>query len=86
MHFDHQPVSGSTPESQASQRGNARLGMKLFIFYTGMYGLFVAISAFSFTSLAVPVFGVPAAVTAGFGLILGAILLAVLYTRACTSD
>jgi uncharacterized membrane protein (DUF485 family) len=86
MHFDHQSVNESAPQSLASQQGNARLGMRLFIFYTSLYSLFVAISAFSFSSLAIPVFGVPAAVTAGFGLILGAIILAVLYARACTSE
>ena len=65
----------------------SRLGLALFVLYTVLYSAFVAVAAFgtfrggvAAGGLASPAFGgLSWAVVAGFSLILGAIVLAVLY-------
>ena len=72
---------GSVPEDPAPERltYNAKLGLVLFAAYTALYANFVLISAFRVEWMGVLWGGVPASVWCGFGLILAAVALAVLY-------
>lgn len=67
---------------------NARLGLGFFAAYTALYATFVGVAAFGTFNggaaagglSAKAVLGLPWGVVAGFGLIAGAFLLAVLYS------
>jgi uncharacterized membrane protein (DUF485 family) len=66
---------------------NARLGLVLFFLYLAIYGAFVYLSAFRPQLMAQPALaGVNLAVVYGFGLILGAFVLAILYMALCKSE
>ena len=68
-------------------RYNARLGIVLFIVYLLIYAGFVALSAFAPSVMAKPVVGgVNLAVVYGFGLIVGAFVLAIVYMAMCRRD
>ena len=68
------------------QTRNTRLGLVLFAVYLLFYGGFVLLAAFSPESLAVlPWAGVNLAIWYGFGLIVAALLLALVYGWACRS-
>ncbi|MEY5061219.1 MAG: hypothetical protein RIS45_1140 [Planctomycetota bacterium] len=68
-------------------RRSARLGLVFFAVYTALYGAFVGVAAFGTFTAGVPsgglastaAFGLPWGVVAGFGLIGGAFVLAVMY-------
>lgn len=63
---------------------NTRLGLILFAVYTVFYGGFVLLSAFAPGSMeATPLAGVNLAVLYGFGLIIGAFVLALVYGFLC---
>jgi len=70
-----------------TQSRNARLGLVFFAAYTALYAAFVGVAAFGTFSggtadgglSATAILGLPWGVVAGFGLIGGAFLLAVLY-------
>ena len=72
---------GPVPEDPAPEQltYNAKLGLVLFAAYTALYANFVLISAFRVEWMGVLWGGVPASVWCGFGLILAAVALAVLY-------
>lgn len=66
------------------QTRNTRLGLALFSVYLLFYGGFVLLAAFSPESLAVlPLAGVNLAIWYGFGLIVAALVLALIYGWAC---
>jgi uncharacterized membrane protein (DUF485 family) len=66
---------------------NSRIGLALFALYMVFYGGFVLIAAFSpGTMEATPLAGVNLAIWYGFGLIVAAILLAILYGLACRKE
>ena len=66
------------------QTRNTRLGLALFAVYLLFYGGFVLLAAFSPDSLAVlPFAGVNLAIWYGFGLIVAALVLALIYGWAC---
>lgn len=70
-HLDDDPVLAAR---------QSRLGLVLFFVYLAAYGGFMGLSAFAPGLMARPVFaGVNLAITYGLGLILGAVVLAVLY-------
>lgn len=71
-------------EAEHANRKNARLGLILFFVYLTVYGAFVAICAFSFKTMETPVLGVNLAIVYGFGLIVFALLLAIVYMWLCT--
>jgi uncharacterized membrane protein (DUF485 family) len=59
------------------------LGLKLFVLYLVAYALFVGLNAFSPDVMKTPVVaGVNLAIVYGFGLIVGAFVLAVIYAVA----
>ena len=77
----------STPPPTPPARGrNARLGLWFFAVYCILYGGFMVLSAFSFKTLAKPVAGVNWAILYGMGLIVAALVLAILYMFLCTRD
>ncbi|MCO5240048.1 MAG: DUF485 domain-containing protein [Chitinophagaceae bacterium] len=62
----------------------AKLGIKFFFFYLTVYAGFVAIGVLNYELLAIEVFkGINLAVIYGFGLIVLAVLLGVLYNALC---
>jgi uncharacterized membrane protein (DUF485 family) len=66
---------------------NARIGMVLFGVYLLLYGGFVLINAFSPSTMELtPIEGVNLAILYGFGLIVAALLLALLYGWLCRED
>ncbi|MAV35390.1 MAG: hypothetical protein CMJ59_08015 [Planctomycetaceae bacterium] len=66
---------------------NARLGMGLFVIYLVLYGTYVFMNAFSARTMeATPIAGVNLAILFGFGLILAALMLALVYGFLCDSD
>ena len=72
-------------EPTSADRRNSRLGLWLFAGYCAAYGLFMALAAFSPDTMALRVGGrVNLAVTYGFGLIVLAFVLAVIYLVACS--
>lgn len=70
-----------------SRRANSRLGMVLFLIYLSLYGSFVVVNAFSPSTMeATPVAGVNLAILFGFGLIIMAFLLALIYGMFCGDE
>jgi uncharacterized membrane protein (DUF485 family) len=66
------------------QPRNARVGLWLFFIYLAIYGGFVLLAAFSpATMQRTPLAGVNVAIWYGFGLIAGALVLALLYGWLC---
>lgn len=66
---------------------NARLGYLLFMVYLLLYGGFVFINAFAADVMEItPVAGVNLAVLYGFGLIVAALVLALIYGFMCTAE
>jgi uncharacterized membrane protein (DUF485 family) len=66
---------------------NSRIGLVLFGVYLVFYGAFVLIAAFSPQTMeATPLAGVNLAVWYGFGLIVGALVLALIYGWACRTQ
>ncbi|MCO6458350.1 MAG: DUF485 domain-containing protein [Pirellulaceae bacterium] len=66
---------------------NARLGRWLFLIYLALYGGFVLLNAFSPQTMEwIPLGGINLAVVYGFGLIVAAFVLAMLYGVLCRND
>lgn len=66
------------------QTANARVGLILFTVYLLLYGGFVLLNAFATETMEwTPVAGVNLAILYGFGLIVAALMLAVLYGLLC---
>lgn len=64
--------------------GNARIGIVLFAVYLLLYGGFVFLNAFAADVMeTTPIAGVNLAILYGFGLIIAALLLALLYGVLC---
>ncbi|MGI9428830.1 MAG: DUF485 domain-containing protein [Bythopirellula sp.] len=65
---------------------NTRIGLVLFLCYLLLYVGFVLLNAFSPTTMErTPIAGVNLAILYGFGLIISAFVLAVIYGLACKS-
>lgn len=72
-------------EPTSTDRQHTRLGLWLFAGYCAAYGLFMVLAAFSPATMALRVGGrVNLAVTYGFGLIVLAFILAVIYLVVCS--
>ncbi|MFP6763709.1 MAG: DUF485 domain-containing protein [Planctomycetaceae bacterium] len=66
---------------------NAHLGLKLFTVYLALYGGFVFLNAFSAETMeSTPFAGVNVAILYGFGLIIAAIVLSLIYGFICGND
>jgi uncharacterized membrane protein (DUF485 family) len=79
-HHVHHLSEEEDPELAA---GNARRGLVLFTVYLAFYAGFVLLSAFGRPVMEIIVGGINVAVWYGFGLILGALILALVYARLC---
>ena len=66
---------------------NARLGLVLFAVYLVLYGGFVLLNTFAPQTMeATPIAGINLAILSGFGLIIAAIIMALLYGVLCTAE
>lgn len=69
------------------QSRNSRIGLVLFVVYLALYGGFVLLNAFRPDLMEwTPVGGLNLAVLYGFGLIIGALVLSLIYGLVCTND
>lgn len=81
--MDHGPAVKLGVDNAAKRK--TRLGIWMFIFYTIVYGVFVAIGVTNYEAMSIQVIGeLNLAVTYGFGLILLAIVLGLVYNMRCT--
>lgn len=66
---------------------NARLGLQLFCIYLLFYGGFVLVNTFSPETMELtPVAGINLAILSGFGLIVAALVLALIYGVMCQGE
>lgn len=66
---------------------NARFGLKLFFGYLFLYGSFVLLSAFAPSIMELqPIAGLNLAVLWGFGLIIAAVVFALVYGAMCADE
>ncbi len=83
------PILSPTPvddETEEISARNARYGMVLFLVYLAVYSVYVVLNAFKPTVMdAVPLLGVNLAVLFGLGLIVLALVLALVYAWLCRS-
>lgn len=78
----HEPAAQSGPDHAVEEK--TRLGVWMFILYAIIYGGFVAINVLKPTLMEVRIiFGLNLAVVYGFGLIVFALILALIYNRIC---
>ena len=78
----HEPASQGGPDPAANYK--MRLGVYMFIAYAAFYAGFVLINTFAPTLMEATVFlGLNLAVVYGFGLIIVALILALIYNRKC---
>ncbi len=74
------PQSSNAPREQR----NARYGLILFAVYLALYAGFMAVSTLSPRAMAAPVLlGINLAIVYGFGLIIAALVLALIYMALC---
>lgn len=80
----HEPAASSGPDPATDYKTS--LGVKLFIVYCVVYTIFVLINVFSNQTMAVELFlGLNVAVVYGFGLIVFALVLALVYNALCSA-
>ena len=66
---------------------NARIGLVLFVIYLLLYGGFVFLNAFAADVMEMtPIAGVNLAILYGFGLIIAALILALVYGFLCKEE
>jgi uncharacterized membrane protein (DUF485 family) len=81
------PESLSSDTPSAERLHNAALGLKLFVLYLVLYLGFVLINAFAANLMETEVFsGLNLAIVYGFGLIIFAIVLAMIYGLMCQRE
>lgn len=81
--MQHGPAVKLGKDNAAEKK--AKLGIWLFLLYSLVYAIFVAIAVFSYESMSEIVFmGQNLAVVFGFGLIVFAIVLGIIYNWICT--
>ncbi|MCE9606869.1 MAG: DUF485 domain-containing protein [Planctomycetia bacterium] len=84
MGLDHGPSTHIETEDEITAARNAKLGMKLFVLYLAVYAIYVFLAAFSPQTLrTIGPFGLNVAVLYGFGLIIKALCLALVYAWIC---
>lgn len=71
-------------EDDATINRRTRIGLRLLAIYGSAYAIFIGLCAFGSQSLATwSAWGVPVSIWYGMGLMVGAMLMAVLYGRLC---
>lgn len=81
--FDHGPNVSSEQDDPAVSARNARYGLLLFVIYFAFYAAFVGLNAFWPDVMSLQVAGVNLSVSYGLGLIVAAIVLALIYSWLC---
>ena len=77
-------AQSAEPHDPVRDRRHSRIGLVLFAIYLAIYAIYVVVNAFWPTVMdAVPLAGVNLAILYGFGLIGGAIVLALIYGWLC---
>jgi len=85
--FGHSGLTIMSDLGSVNDQSNARLGLLLFVFYLLIYAAFMGLNAFYPQVMrSTPFGGVNLAVLYGFGLIIGAVLLALIYMVICKSE
>lgn len=85
--FDAAPQTPDEPHDERTAQRNAKYGLVLFVVYLLLYGGFVFLNAFSPEVMDnQPFAGINLAVLYGFGLILAAFVLALLYGWLCRNN
>ena len=80
----HKPVLSENEGDDLAQKFQTHIGVRLFLAYALAYGIFVAINLVSPLLMErIVLFGLNLAVTYGIGLIVFAIVLALVYNRMC---
>ncbi len=69
----------------AAQAYKTRLGIYMFILYTLCYGSFVAINSIKPSMMEIVIMGQTLAIVFGFGLIVFALILAIIYNSMCNA-
>jgi uncharacterized membrane protein (DUF485 family) len=81
--MDHGPAVELGVDHAAKRK--TRLGIWMFVSYTIVYGVFVAIGVANYEAMKIIVFaGLNLALTYGFGLIVLAIIMGLIYNWRCT--
>lgn len=81
---DHGPAHADEPEDEVAAARHARLARKLFVIYLVFYVAYVLLVAFRLDVMRqAPIGGINLAILYGFGLIIGAFVLALLYGVLC---
>ena len=85
--FESVPDTPDEPHDERTAQRNAKLGLILFAVYFLLYLSFVLINAFSPETMEKrPIAGINLAVVYGFGLIVAAFVMALLYGFLCRND
>jgi uncharacterized membrane protein (DUF485 family) len=85
--LDHGSTHPKEIEDPLIAARNARYGMVLFLIYLAFYGGFVVLNTFAPQQMeTTPAFGVNLAILYGFGLIVVAMVLALLYSWMCRAQ
>ena len=80
----HEPVVSKNECEDLTLALRTRMGVRLFLVYATVYGIFVAINLIKPVLMErVVLFGMNLAVTYGIGLIVFAIILALIYNQRC---
>ena len=82
-HLDHGPVHPKEVEDEVQVARRAKLGLWLFAIYCLGYGAFMLVNAFAPKVMEMTIAGVNLAIWSGFGLIGGALVLALVYAWLC---
>lgn len=80
--FGHEAAAAEVVDSATAAR-NARYGLVLFALYFAFYAAFVVLNAFQPQAIAANVLGINLAVIYGMGLIIAALVLALVYCWLC---
>ncbi len=83
LHGPNPGAENEPPENPVIQARNARLGLRLFAIYGLIYAMYVVIGAFFPGVMNARLAGVNVAVVWGFGLIILAFVMAIVYGRLC---
>jgi uncharacterized membrane protein (DUF485 family) len=87
MHTSPPPPSHERAAHDAHISPNSRLGLILFLVYLALYLGFMGIATFDYQLFAsTPLGGVNLAILYGLGLIVAALLLALLYMKLCKRE
>lgn len=85
-HFTSADGHPREQECATTMARNARVGLVLFAVYLAFYAAFVVLVAFAADWMQTEIAGVNVAIYSGFGLIVGAFVLALVYLWLCRSD